>query len=196
MATLNLVRFVLNWTMALNSTITHIDYAILGLIKGSPLTGYRIRLVFERTALGSFSSSPGTIYPALKRLLRLQLVKRKKVTGKSQEAFEITGKGTMALTDWILQPVTKDDVAKHIHIIVLRCAFMDGLGTTARQLQFLDSLKITTKAYLNELEEFYQNESINMPTGGRLAFEHGISSYTNTLKWVQKVIRTYRSKKK
>jgi len=47
---------------------TLLDYAILGLIQDHALSGYAIRKMFEETALGHYSSSPGTIYPALNRL--------------------------------------------------------------------------------------------------------------------------------
>ena len=55
---------------------TLLDYAILGLIQDRPLSGYAIRKLFEETALGNYSSSPGTIYPALKRLQKLELISK------------------------------------------------------------------------------------------------------------------------
>jgi DNA-binding PadR family transcriptional regulator len=49
-------------------TITTLGYALLGLIRAEPRTGYALRMVFETTPMGSYSSSPGSIYPALKSL--------------------------------------------------------------------------------------------------------------------------------
>ncbi|MBX2878146.1 MAG: PadR family transcriptional regulator, partial [Saprospiraceae bacterium] len=47
---------------------TRLDYAIMGLLIGGPLSGYQIRQIFETSEMGNYSSSPGSIYPALKRL--------------------------------------------------------------------------------------------------------------------------------
>jgi DNA-binding PadR family transcriptional regulator len=54
--------------------ITSLDYAILGLMYQKPSSGYGIRMQFETTAIGNYSSSPGAVYPALDRLQKLGLV--------------------------------------------------------------------------------------------------------------------------
>ena len=79
--------------------VTQLDYAILGLLSQGPLTGYKIRMTFENTALGNFSSSPGTIYPALKRLAALKLIDKKTKGAKrnGQTVMSITRMGTGVL---------------------------------------------------------------------------------------------------
>ncbi|MDH5368031.1 MAG: PadR family transcriptional regulator, partial [Cyclobacteriaceae bacterium] len=57
-----------------NIKTTSLDYAILGLVHILPQSGYAIRKQFELTAIGNYSSSPGAIYPALKRLQKFGLV--------------------------------------------------------------------------------------------------------------------------
>ena len=49
-------------------TPTALEYALLGLLHQQPQSGYDLRKVFETTALGNYSGSPGAIYPALRRL--------------------------------------------------------------------------------------------------------------------------------
>ncbi len=71
--TILVVRIVLHMK---NIKPTLLDYAILGLIQNQPLSGYAIRKLFEETALGNYSSSPGTIYPALSRLQKFDLVEK------------------------------------------------------------------------------------------------------------------------
>jgi DNA-binding PadR family transcriptional regulator len=177
-----------------SSKVTDLDYSILGLVKQNPLSGYRIRMIFETTALGNFSSSPGTIYPALKRLVKIGLIEKKvQSKTKSQEIFYITKKGVSALTKWILKPIVKNDITKRIEMILLRIAFMDTLNikTKERKLKFLESFQVSVQNYIVELKDYYSKESSNMPMSGRLAFEHGIESYQLTLKWVQKIISIY-----
>jgi DNA-binding PadR family transcriptional regulator len=48
--------------------ISILGYALLGLIHQKPSSGYDLRKTFTETAMGSFSNSPGAIYPALARL--------------------------------------------------------------------------------------------------------------------------------
>ena len=45
-----------------------LGFALLGLIFEQPRSGYDLRKIFTTTAMGSFSDSPGAIYPALARL--------------------------------------------------------------------------------------------------------------------------------
>jgi len=51
-----------------------LDYALLGLLNKRPAAGYALRRLFQTTPLGVYSDSPGSIYPALRRLHRLGLV--------------------------------------------------------------------------------------------------------------------------
>ena len=83
---------------------TLLDYAILGLIQDRPLSGYGIRKLFEETALGNYSSSPGTIYPALKRLQKFELVEKITQRRVTKTSFQITKKGVLVLKNWLIPP--------------------------------------------------------------------------------------------
>lgn len=174
--------------------ITHIDYAILGLLAQYDLSGYQIRMVFEKTALGNFSSSPGTIYPALARLQKLGLVTKKRQQDKQTGLFGISEDGIRALKDWILQPVTKADVMKGIDMLILRIAFIDSTDDDAKRDRFFQSAEEALQAYISELEKYSLAESPNMPVGGRLAFGHGLDRYKGDLAWIRKVRLVYQSK--
>lgn len=175
--------------------ITHIDYSILGLLRQNSMSGYAIRMIFEKTALGNFSSSPGTIYPALKKLEGLQLIEKKKYAPTEKQApYTITTKGINSLNEWLMQLVTKEEVAKNLNIILLRFAFMDVSANREIKKKFLESFKEAVSSYSKELEEYHSKESMNMPLSGRLVFEHGIESYKATYRWIQKVITINQAK--
>ena len=53
---------------------TYIDYVMLGIIQQEAQSGYGILKSLKDLSPGNFSSSPGTIYPALKRLKKFGLV--------------------------------------------------------------------------------------------------------------------------
>lgn len=167
---------------------TLVDYAILGLIQDQPLSGYAIRKMFEETALGNYSSSPGTIYPALKRLQKFDLVKKQEQSNSKKTGFEITDKGLLILKNWFLKPIEKTDVAKSTDELLLRFGFMESLVEKKDRILFLRSFQNRLTSYIEELKEFYTKESSKMPLHGRLAFQYGIDSNQTTLKWCEKAI--------
>lgn len=167
---------------------TLLDYAILGLIQDQPLSGYAIRKIFEVTALGNYSSSPGTIYPALHRLQKFALVK-KIVKGENGKPYiEITTNGIQILKKWFLKPLEKMEVVKKTDELLLRFGFMETLVNKEQRINFLSTFHNLLNIYIKELQEFYSNESSNMPLHGRLAFQYGIDSNKTTLKWCKKAM--------
>lgn len=168
---------------------TLLDYAILGLIREEPLSGYEIRKVFETTALGNYSSSPGTIYPALKRLQRLQLVEKRvqQETGKAK--VEITSEGREHLRGWLLRPLEESDIEKRVDELLLRFAFMAPLISSAKQISFLTTFRDLLYPYITALKDYHRRTSEQLPASGRLAFEHGIMSYQATLEWCEKALQ-------
>jgi DNA-binding PadR family transcriptional regulator len=167
---------------------TLLDFAILGLIQDQPLSGYAIRKLFKETALGNYSSSPGTIYPALNRLQKFELVKKNVQVKTGKTCFEITTNGILTLKNWFLKPVEKIEVEKKTDELLLRFGFMETLLDKNQRINFLTSFQNLLNTYIKELQAFYNKESNNMPLHGRLAFQFGIDSNKTTLKWCKKAI--------
>ncbi len=167
---------------------TLLDYAILGLIQSQPLSGYAIRKLFEETALGSYSSSPGSIYPALNRLQKLELVKKNAQDKTVKTCFEITKNGIIILRKWVSKPIEKNEVEKKTEELLLRFVFMETLVDKEQKITFLTSFRDLLNIYVKELQAFYSKEYINMPLHARLAFQYGIDSNKTILKWSKKAI--------
>ncbi len=161
---------------------TLLDYIILGLVQYEALSGYRIRKMFEETALGNFSSSPGTIYPALKRLEKYECVEKVLKPGTSNAHFHITSKGVLVLKEWLSEPIEREDIQKRIHVLLLRFSFMETLIRKNQKIDFLISFRDLLKIYIQELQDFTQQTN-DMQLHGKLAVQHGIDSYKTTLKW-------------
>jgi len=173
--------------------ITSLDYAILGLIHQEPLSGYGIRKQFETTALGNYSSSPGAVYPALDRLQQLGMVVKSRLAEQKKDRFKCTDKGIVTLKQWLLLPITIADVAKKTEELLLKFAFMDNLLNNIQKIVFLESFQKQLKIYLEELKAFHSKEGASLPLNGRLAFEHGLASYTTTYKWCKNAITAIRT---
>jgi DNA-binding PadR family transcriptional regulator len=165
---------------------TLLDYAILGLLRNEDLSGYRIRKIFEETAMGNYSSSPGSIYPALKRLQLSGSVTKKEVSGKF--LFHVTNPGLQQFKAWLKKPLEKRDVERRLNELLLRFAFMDNLLAKAEKRQFLSSFVTLLEEHLEDLKYYHQNEGQQLPLHGRLAFEHGIESVKTTIKWAHNAL--------
>ena len=72
---------------------TFLDYAILGLLQRQSLSGYRIRKVFETTALGDYSSSPGSIYPLMSWLQEKDFIKGVPTEEAGMKRYTLTNQG-------------------------------------------------------------------------------------------------------
>jgi DNA-binding PadR family transcriptional regulator len=171
--------------MANDSTL---GYALLGLIHVEPRSGYDLRKVFVSSAMGSFSDSPGAIYPALTRL-----EKQGKIRGEVEESrnlrrkriYSLTPNGLAAFRAWLRQPITRDDIMRRMGDLMLRFAFMEGVATTAEIARFLRHLESEIAAYIPTLRAFIAAHGSEMPLSARLALECGIHEYSARLEWAR-----------
>lgn len=187
-STIFVVRIVLNMDISKAIRPTSLDYAIIGLVHSQPLSGYGIRKKFELTALGNYGSSPGAIYPALKRLEKLGLVENIIFKEDGKNKFQCTGLGVSALREWVTKPLEQKDVAHKAEELFLKFSFMDTLVEKEQINVFLKSFRDLSKAYLEELQEYHKNEYSNLSLHGRLALEYGIESFKITFKWCKSTI--------
>jgi len=166
---------------------TTLEYALLGLIREKPRSGYELRKVFVETAMAGYSGSPGAIYPALRRLEADGLIvgtARPGGPGRPGREFRLTPAGEAVLQKWLALPVTRDDVALRLDVLMLRFAFLGFADSPDRTLVFLERLEAELESFLVELEQ--QLEAIrSAPLHARLALEAGISSIADRLRWTR-----------
>jgi DNA-binding PadR family transcriptional regulator len=165
---------------------TLLDYALLGLIDLQAQTGYGLRQVFEKTPMGNYSSSPGSIYPALRRLERNGLVKGERVPGKGRDRrlYRPTAAAKSALRRWMLQQVAVEDIKHDMSGLMLRFAFMGKFLRKDEVHKFLDALRDALSTYVENLRTHLERHASTMPLHGRLALESGLEQYRSHLRWV------------
>jgi len=172
---------------------TTLELAILGLLALEPRSGYDLTRVFETTAMGNYSSSPGAIYPALRRLEKRSLVAgRIDATQKlrPKKVFRPTPKGDGTLRAWLRREITVTDVRRNFDELLLRFAFYSLLDAEASR-DFLHALAGRIEEYIAELVEQRGIFPQAGPAHGRMAFELGIEQYRSSARWARRMIRHF-----
>jgi DNA-binding PadR family transcriptional regulator len=173
----------------INSTL---ELALLGLISQAPMSGYDLRKVFTTTPMGHFSSSPGAIYPALKRLEESGLIEgtvKGRDTLRPRRVYVLTQEGKEVLKQRLSQPVTQDDIVWHMDDLLLRFVFMGDLLGREETLSFLKEFLQQTEAYIPSLQEHLENSRKSESPYGAFAMEHGIELYKTHARWAKHVIK-------
>jgi DNA-binding PadR family transcriptional regulator len=179
--------------------ITLLSYAILGLLHGKASSGYELRKVFAETPMGSFSDSPGAIYPALRRLEDLKLIVASPIAGPSQRRrriLQLTREGIGALKGWLRTRVEQEDVASRMNVLMLRFAFMEDVLGESATLVFLREFERELNAYVAVLGEYVRGDLGSMATSAQLALRSGLLGYRAQAKWVAHAIKIYQGKVK
>jgi len=176
-----------------------LGYALLGLLQQEPRSGYDLRKIFANSPMGTFSDSPGAIYPALQRLEKRGLV-RSRVHESSglrrRRLFRPTSSGKRAFKTWQTKPIIANDVIHRVDELMLRFSFMDESAGAVHAARFLKGLAKEVAAYIPSLRQFLKVQGARMPLSGRLALESGIRSYETLLGWTKSALRIYARRKK
>lgn len=175
-----------------------LGFALLGLLHQQPMSGYDLRKMFTSTAMGSFSDSPGAIYPALKRLETRGLVRATVEASnglRQRRVFRNTPRGLAALKTWLRKPVMRDDVVRGLDGVMLRFSFMDRTLGEQQSVRLLEQMADQIAAYIPELRQYLASHAPEMPMSGRLALECGIYAYEAQLKWAKSSLAQYQHAK-
>jgi DNA-binding PadR family transcriptional regulator len=164
--------------------ISPLGNALLGLVMAAPQTGYALRKVFETTPLGTFSSSPGSIYPALGKLAKSGLLELRSPKTGGKKLYHITDNGQAALDVWLRTSVTLDEIADNVDHVLLRFAFLQSIPTNAATRNFLLSFESAVRAHLKNLCVYMDTaHGRALSRHGRLAMDNGIRGYEAHLAW-------------
>ncbi len=132
--------------------LTELDNCILGVIwREGPMSAYGVRAHFGRSTTTTWSSSTGTVYPAIRRLRAAGLLAAGPPSGpRKSELLSLTAKGRKALEQWLTRltsdvgPSTADPIRTRVH-------FLAALEDEARTKAFGD-YRAATRAAVEKLE--------------------------------------------
>ncbi len=170
--------------------LSPLGYALLGLVNMEPRTGYALRMVFETTPMGNYSSSPGSIYPALKALERDGLIEGRNA-GVRKSLYYIRPEGLSVLNDWFAQPVGDKDSTG---MALLRFAFLQSHPQSQLTLDFLSSFEGVMRRRAHGLGDFLNGDvGSAMPLQSRLAVQHGLQVTQASADWAAEARRQLES---
>jgi DNA-binding PadR family transcriptional regulator len=169
-----------------------LEFALLGTLRHKPQSGYDLRKTFTTTGMRYYSDSPGSIYPALKRLEARGLIaavnpKDEEADPRKRQLFSLADKGREALVAWLERPVTADDVTNRLSELMLRFAMMDGSVPRATTIRFLRDFEREMAIHAADsrarLEEMRSKAGLHT---GVLAYEGGIEGMERQVSWAQR----------
>ena len=114
--------------------------AVLGLLHQGARSGYDLRKIFANTPMGTFSDSPGAIYPALQRLEKQGLVRGQLQPSsgrRRRRVFRPTASGRRAFRTWQTKSISQDDIIHGRDELMLRFSFMDEPARPPEAARFL-----------------------------------------------------------
>jgi len=159
--------------------MTPLSYALLGLVRMQPRSGYALRKVFETTPLGGYSSSPGSIYPALKALEKAGLLETRQAASHGKGLYHLTPGGRRALDDWLGARI--GDLGE----AMLRFAFLPDEDAHAIHA-FLDEFEQAANGQAEALRAFLAGDgATGMTMKARLAVEHGRHGLQASADWAR-----------
>jgi DNA-binding PadR family transcriptional regulator len=159
----------------------------MGLLRQKAQSGYDLRKTFTETAMRHYSDSPGSIYPALRRLATRRLIEAEPKDRRGREAFHLTTEGVSTFLKWLEQDVTRDGVLFGLKELMLRFAFMDGNVPRSAAIRFLEQFEREFTVYVGELRAKFERDSYMKPVHtGLLAFQSGVEGMEAQLSWARK----------
>lgn len=170
-----------------------LEYALIGLLKQQTRSGYDLRKEFANTPMRHHSDSPGSIYPALRRLQARGWVKwSSDEEGRKRQLCRVTAAGNRAFVEWLKVMPTRDDVIWRSEELMLRFAFQGGNVPHSITRHFLKELQAQLVAYVNELRQYAKQSGLARGRStGALAFDCGVEGYEAQLAWTKRALRKF-----
>ncbi len=146
----------------------------------------------------SFSESPGSIYPALRRLEERDLIRGQIEEGagmRRRKVFQLTPLGLTELEAWLANLIRREDVIRGAGELMLRFAFMDQLFPKAKIVAFLKMFEGELVSYVSWLKERLAEQTSDLTFTGRVALESGIDIYQARIDWTRRTLTMLRSRR-
>jgi DNA-binding PadR family transcriptional regulator len=127
--------------------LTSLEYIVMGLIGMEPQSGYSIINYFEEGQY-SWSASPGSIYPMLKRLEKSGVIEgtlEVESETRSRKVYNLTPIGETLLDDWLREIPKMRPFYEQRELAMLRFQFMETRFNIQQIVEWLDGYLDTVR---------------------------------------------------
>ncbi len=177
--------------------LTTLEYVVLGMIGVEPQSGYSLITTFE-SGIFRWSSSPGSIYPTLKRLEQAGIIAgRLEMTNETRprKMYTLTATGESLLDDWLRAPLTKNEVGEMRDTVLLKFLFAETRLTRSEVLAWLDDYAKGTEEYKTLLSMFRQSAPGDLSAHQELLREEAIMELDMQHAWIERARRRLQDQK-
>lgn len=163
--------------------LTPLEYLVLGLIGLEPQSGYSLMSYFGSDS-SSWSASPGSIYPMLKRLEGNALITGEMITEhelRPRKMYRLTQAGESALVEWLRQMPKLSPFYQERELAVWRFQLMEKWLTKDEILMWLQRYLENINFHLAGSGYYQQGiEALPKEEGGQSA-HHWLSLQAHTI---------------
>jgi DNA-binding PadR family transcriptional regulator len=165
--------------------LTDNEGTLLGLVERvQPVTTYQISRIYDDSPVSNFNTSKGKLYPLIKRLTALKLLRGEKVENdrRGSELLYCTSEGKEALRVWLKQ-------VRPQHLLLedpLRTKVQSfNLLSNEDKIQWVATMRSQLLQKLEELEKY--GEEVTVPYQD-LVHANAVASIESRLSWLDKVL--------
>lgn len=170
-------------------------YALLGVLRFGPATGYEIKKLLTETTAHFWNESFGQIYPTLETLTRegkIEIVSERKSNQRGSKRYRLLEKGEWELRSWIqdhkviLQPGRNE--------LLLKLFFSRSEDVAFLRPQ-LNEYREMIEEYLNTFRAFHSEDgSEQLPEDARkligTTIDYGIAATEMQIAWCERTLAT------
>ncbi len=179
-------------TAMISRELTTLEYIILGLLATAPQSGYSIASALE-TGIYRWSASPGSIYPALKRLARNNIIASElEVVNETQsrKVYHLTPQGEELIDRWIVEPPTQRELLDEHNIMLVKFLFAEARLTREQVLAWLDAYEQRAAAFDVKLQIMHELTKEAVSPHQRLIYKSIAMERVAQRRWI-KLARQY-----
>lgn len=170
------------------------QYAILGMLSISPMSGYEIRQTMRKSTENFWSESDGQLYPALAKLHQQGFISCKTVQSsgnREKKVYRISTKGTTELKKWLPQQAETQSIRSEFMLKL----FFGANATPEVNIDHVQAHRYQIKSTLMQLTETKKEleqkhkDSPHLPYW-LMSINYGIKIAKAKLAWCDEVINT------
>lgn len=135
---------------------TNVDYLIMGLLMNGDKSGYDIKKIIELSPVPSISSSCGSIYPAIKKLEKEEILEKHLIVqdGKpNKHLLLLTSKGKRTFIEWLSAPIPTENFSMSDDSFNQKFLFFSYLNENEVKVHCSEQIR-ATNTFIESIERF------------------------------------------